>query len=347
MVIEANMGRYVQAPGAVLRLCDDLRGLDSLYVMGGGRALAKALPLLQVPGLKHLHRELLYQAAPCWRECQALATRAKELHAQAVLGVGGGVALDIAKAVAEQSGLPLFLLPTVAATCSAATRLIALYDEKGRRSGRLDMTRPIMGVYVDETLLADAPRRSLASGIADSLAKLSEAASAKLYRNNPSTPLWEAAISQAEHIVLQQFSFAQGAMDGDAQALSRVLFSNIFLTAQMTQLGSDRRLGELAHCFYNALTRLQSDEGVGRLTHLHGEVVGLGVLVEMRLCGEIAGIGEKQLRIFLRDTLRCPVNLRDLNLKLDKESLQALAEDMAEHAGLPAAWMESGLRAIL
>ena len=39
------MGRYVQAPGAVLRLCDDLRGLDSLYVMGGGRALAKALPL--------------------------------------------------------------------------------------------------------------------------------------------------------------------------------------------------------------------------------------------------------------------------------------------------------------
>ena len=45
MVIEANMGRYVQAPGAVLRLCDDLRGLDSLYVMGGGRALAKALPL--------------------------------------------------------------------------------------------------------------------------------------------------------------------------------------------------------------------------------------------------------------------------------------------------------------
>ncbi len=346
MLVEAGFGRYVQAPGAVQRLTDDLRGLESLFVMGGSRALEKAMPQLRVPGLGHLTRQTLTQQAPCWKECEPLARKAKESGAQAILGVGGGAALDIAKAAAEQSGLPLFLLPTVASTCSAATRFIALYDEQGRRTGSASLSRPIHGVYVDETLLADAPRRMLAAGIADSLAKLSETASAKLYRNNPSTPLWETAVSHAEHIALQQFSFAQAALDGEEQALSRVLFANIYLTAQMTQLGSDRRIGELAHCFSNALTRLQGQEGVGELTQLHGELVGLGVLMEMHLTGEIAGIGEKQVRIFLRDTLRCPVSLRDLDLSLDARALKALAQDIAHHSGVAENWIERGLQAI-
>jgi len=345
MRIEVGSGRYVQEKDAVRRLCADLRGIEHLFVCGGEKALRGVLPQLKIPGTV-LYRVILTQFAPSWREAGFLAKRAETLGCQAVLGVGGGCAMDMAKAIAEQAGLPLFLLPTTASTCAAATRLIALYDGRGRRTGSAQLSRPIFGTYADETLLAKAPARTLAAGIADSLAKLSETASARLYGQNPSTPLWEAQVSLAEHIVLQQFSFAQDALAGDSEALSRVWYNNLFLTAEMTRLGTDRKIAELAHCFCNALSRLPRT-GAGAFPYMHGEAVGVGVLLEMRLVGEIAGIGEEQLRHFLRETLSCPTTLGELVPDADDETVRIIAADMAESSGLDTGLIEQGIQAVL
>jgi len=345
MRIEVGSGRYVQEKDAVRRLCADLRGIGHLFVCGGEKALRGVLPQLKIPGTV-LYRAILTQFAPSWREAGFLAKRAGTLGCQAILGVGGGCAMDMAKAIAEQAGLPLFLLPTTAATCAAATRLIALYDGRGRRTGSAYLSRPVFGSYADEALLAKAPARTLAAGIADSLAKLSETASARLYGNNPSTPLWEAQVALAEHIVLQQFSFARDALAGDGGALSRVLYSNLFLTAEMTRLGTDRKTAELAHCFVNALSRLPRT-GAGAFPYMHGEAVGVGVLLEMRLAGEIAGIGEEQLRHFLHETLSCPTTLGELVPDADGETVRTIAADMAESSGLDTGLIEQGIQAVL
>lgn len=342
MDVNAAFLKYVQRPDAIARMADDLRGVENLYIIGGGRALSTFLPRFKLEAPLPT-TEVLYQSNPCWKECRAFAQKAEKIQAQAIIGVGGGVALDVAKAVAEQANVPVILVPTVPATCSAATRLICLYDEEGKRSGGTWLSNPIHSVYVDEELLAGTPRRMLASGIADSLAKFSETASARLFTDNPPSVQWEEAASQAEHIVLQQFSYAQAALDGDTAALSRVLLANLYLTARHTELGMDRRIAEVAHCFSNAVTRIWPAQ---ERSYMHGEYVGVGVLLEMRLTGEVQGINEKTLRIFLRDTLRCPTTLRDLNLALDNGRKAALIKDIAEHSGLLPGWIEKGLEAI-
>ena len=171
--------RYVQGPGALSRMAQDLRGLESAFVVGGERGLAAFLPAFRLEGAR-IETGGPLAGKSTWEQARALAERAVRADAPAILGAGGGAAMDLAKAVAALSGRRVYLAPTTAATCAAATTLIALYDGQGRRSGAYALPRPVDGVYADEALLAKAPARTLAAGIADGMAKLSETASACL-----------------------------------------------------------------------------------------------------------------------------------------------------------------------
>lgn len=330
MRITQGMIRYVQEPGAIGRLCEDLRGLDTLYVLGGKRALSAFAPQFAVEGA-HVTMETCTSPATCWAEARTLAQQVVDQDAQAVIGVGGGVALDLAKAVAAIAGRPLYLVPTTAATCSAATTLIALYDAQGRRTGSYTLPRPVEGVYVDEDLLRRAPVRTLAAGIADGMAKLSETASACLYADNPAEPQWRNSLAQSLHLMDIYFTHAADALDGDAAALSEILYANLYLTAQITATGSARRIGEVAHAFYNGVTCLFPSE---RLNFLHGEIVGVGVLLEMELTGTVAGYTRRSLQTFLRDVLHCPTTISALHLPVDEVSLAKLSAFISEKSGL-------------
>ena len=163
--------RYVQGPGALSRMAQDLRGLESAFVVGGERSLAAFLPAFRLEGA----RIEPLAGKSTWEQARALAERAVRADAQAILGAGGGAAMDLAKAVAALSGRRVYLAPTTAATCAAATTLIALYDGQGRRTGAYALPRTVDGVYADEALLAKAPARTLAAGIADGMALAEEA----------------------------------------------------------------------------------------------------------------------------------------------------------------------------
>ncbi|MDF2903310.1 MAG: glycerol dehydrogenase-like oxidoreductase, partial [Bacillus sp. (in: firmicutes)] len=58
---------------------------------------------------------------------QILTAITKEAEVGVVVGVGGGSVLDIAKAVAEDSHLPVVTIPTIAATCAAWSALTVIY----------------------------------------------------------------------------------------------------------------------------------------------------------------------------------------------------------------------------
>ena len=345
MTVIVNQGfiKYVQEPDALARLCSDLTGLDTLYCIGGRRALEQVRPQLRIDNAQILFREHT-SPATVWAEAREYAEEVLSSGAQAVIGAGGGAAIDAAKAVAAMTGRALYLVPTSAATCSAATTLIALYDQDGRRTGKHVLPRPIDGVYVDENILADAPKRLLASGIADSIAKLSEAASACLYADNPSEMRWMSMMSQALHLMDVYYTHAQPALNGDRESLRHVIYANLCLTAQITATGSQRRIGEIAHHFYNGVTCLFPQQ---RLSFLHGEIVGVGVLLEMSLAGAVAGNTARSIQTFLRDILHCPVSINDMHLPSDDISLAKLTAYISEKTDLSPITILAALKTIV
>ena len=98
------------------------------------------------------------------KELDSLATQ--NMNAKAVVGLGGGQALDAAKWIAWKNNLPLFQVPTSLATNAAF----------GQRAG-VRVNREVMyrgwavpqAVYIDYDVLQNAPRQLTVSGICDVL----------------------------------------------------------------------------------------------------------------------------------------------------------------------------------
>ncbi len=92
-----------------------------------------------------------------------------------MLGVGGGKALDVTKAVAHQSKLPQILVPTIASTDAPCTALAVIYKPNGEFYHYLFMPHNPDTVLADTAIIAQAPARFFAAGVGDALATYFEA----------------------------------------------------------------------------------------------------------------------------------------------------------------------------
>ena len=72
MIAEQGFVRYVQQKDALERLCQDLRGLETLCLLGSPRALAQIRPQLHVEGAS-IHEIALTSPFTVWSQAQAIA----------------------------------------------------------------------------------------------------------------------------------------------------------------------------------------------------------------------------------------------------------------------------------
>lgn len=136
-----------------------------------GERLAEILSAAKLePEVQLLTGEITAAAA------DAIAAATRTLGAGVVVGVGGGKALDAAKAVSLRLGLPVVTVPTVASNDSPTSSAIAMYDDDHRLVSVEAMPANPHAVLVDTELVANAPVRFLRAGIGDAVAKKFEAA---------------------------------------------------------------------------------------------------------------------------------------------------------------------------
>ena len=178
MIMRTGAGRYIQGENTSSLVGQELKrlGFHKVGIIAGKRAFEAAKQPL-ITGLDQAG--LVYDVSIYPGYCTAgdidfYVHWARQQSYDCVLGVGGGKLMDLSKAVGALARLPVFTLPTIAATCAAFAPLSVIYDETGHQETIRYHEDSVSGVFVDLTVLANAPQRYLAAGIADAFAKYCE-----------------------------------------------------------------------------------------------------------------------------------------------------------------------------
>lgn len=279
--------RYVQGAGALGLLNEEV-------VRYGNRALLVAAPSASErygaamrENLSSLDSvtEAVFGRECCDDEIERLKGLA---DVDVIIGVGGGKTLDTVKAVADDLGLPVVIVPTVASSDAPCSALSVIYTADGEFL-RYHVTKSNPNVVlVDSTIVADAPARFLVAGMGDALATWFEAESCHINKSaNMSGYLGSAtALGLARlcyETLLEYGVLALKACEEHVvtPALDRVIEANVLLSGLGFESGG---LGA-AHAIHNGLTVLEPTH-----SYWHGEKVAIGTLASLFLTDKDADL---------------------------------------------------------
>jgi glycerol dehydrogenase len=247
----------------------------------------------------------------CDEDLGSLALEAQAAGCDALVAAGGGKVLDAGKLLAQRLGLPCITVPTSAATCAGWTALANLYTPEGAFLGDVALERCPDLLVFDHDLVRQAPARTLASGIADAMAKWYEAS---VSSGTSGDGLVQQAVQMARLLRDLLLLEAEAALvDPSSPAWVRVAEGCALTAGLIGGLGGARCRTVAAHAVHNGLTQLAATHGC-----LHGEKVGFGVLVQLWLEEQLAGNrlaaqARRQLLPFFRQ-LGLPTDLEALGL---------------------------------
>ena len=258
----------------------------------------------------------------CEEDLQTLAREAS--GCDAVIASGGGKVLDAGKLLADRLNLPCITVPLSAATCAGWTALANLYSPQGAFQGDVALSRCPDLLVFDHAFVRQAPPRTLASGIADALAKWYESSVSSASSDDG---LVQQAVQMARVLRDQLLIDSAEAMrNPSGSAWVRVAEACALTAGVMGGLGGARCRTVAAHAVHNGLTQLPAAHAV-----LHGEKVGFGILVQLRLedrlgDNRLAAQAHRQLLPLLQQ-LGLPVSLADLGLaQASLSELQAVCD---------------------
>lgn len=223
------------------------------------------------------------------RSFDLVAEDVLEKEADVVIGLGGGRCIDIAKGAGDIADKRIITVPTSAATCAAVAILYVTYGEDGSVERSQFLKHEISAVLVDlDVTVADCPTRYLASGIADAMAKSPEFAFTMLNLGGAGkTSTSDTATIIADYTYRSYMEKGIAALDAvsrkecDANAEDMVCM-NLLLTGLISNLSTGGKQLAVAHNFYDAVCCLQKEV---RKNHLHGEIVGLAIPLQLAVNG--------------------------------------------------------------
>ncbi|NMO15890.1 iron-containing alcohol dehydrogenase family protein [Pyxidicoccus fallax] len=192
---------------------------------------------------------------------------------EAVVGFGGGRALDVAKYVAFLAGLSYLAVPTSLSNDGFCSPQSSLTQGGRRRSLRAAMPS---GVVVDTDVCLHAPDVLWWSGVGDLVAKVTAIADWKLAFHARGTPVNDFAALLSDATVFQFMARPVRDLEG-----VRLLATSLMLNGiAMEVSGSSRPASGSEHLMSHAL------DTVSRRPRLHGLQVGVATYVVSRLQGQ-------------------------------------------------------------
>ena len=318
--------RYVQGPEATDGLGEQMHtmGLEGpAYILASGRTTqnlsARWQRSLAAAGITFEIGD--FGGECCDPEIDKHVARARD--AQVVIGVGGGKALDTARAVAGQLATAVVNCPTLASTDAPCSALSVVYTTGGVFDRLIFYPRNPDLVLVDTSLVAQAPARYLVAGMGDALATWYEARTViEAHKPNQVHGATTATAGALANLCCQTL-YADGqaalaAVEANAvtPALERIVEANTLLSG----LGFESGGLAIAHSVHNGLTTAEATHSL-----LHGEKVAFGLVVQLVVEGRPTQELEQVIRFC--QAVGLPTTLAALHLRADDTAtLRTVAE---------------------
>ena len=329
-------GRYLQEPGVLNILGAEVMRLGhSPLVVGGKTALSLTREIIE---------KSVSSVCPCYRIEEHTGTcndeRAKELAELAksegldvIVGVGGGVIMDFAKLIGYFASMPVINVPTSSATCAAYTPLSVRYTPEGRTVGTQHYEREVDAVLVDTAVVSKQPVRLLLAGMFDAIAKFLEIKQ-RFSEDNDDNPLgldWAYHLSKQSYkeLITKTAPCIEDMKNGViSNTVEQVIFTAIATTGVISGIARGSNQCAIAHKFYETTRSLYPDAAA---PYLHGEIVGVGLLLQNRFNGEPEN-NDSLLTLMRENSM--PASITDIGAERNEASLNEYYERICNSSSI-------------
>ena len=213
---------------------------------------------------------------PTMEEVRRVEQTARGGHVGAVVGVGGGSKIDIAKLAASELGVPVISIPTAASHDGLSSPFASL---KGLNRPYSVQAQAPIGVLVDMDIIAESPHKLAASGCGDVMAKFTAVRDWRLAHERNGEYYGDYAASLALMSARLVAKNARRIGSGAREGLRVLMEALISCGVAMSIAGSSRPCSGSEHLFSHALDVIRPGGA------LHGEQCGVGAIMMAKLHG--------------------------------------------------------------
>ncbi len=334
------MGSYVRAFGSPLRYIQGANEFE--HIPEYAKSYGRACYIIDGSLYEDMNERLLelYKGNPdgfiaisfegecCQEEINRILKKAGENKIDVFIGVGGGKTLDTTKLCADDSSLPVFIVPTSASTDAPVSEIAVLYTKEGEYIGSKKVKKNADLVVVDSEIIVKAPKRLFLAGIADALATCLEAevcektgAPNYIGSGYRACKAGMAIARCCQDIIFRDSAKALESLETGTvtEAFENVVEANILLSG----LGFLNTGLSTAHGIHSGLTALPEAH-----SYLHGEKVAFGIVCQLVL-EEIEPSKLNCIMTFMTD-LGLPVTLADVGVESTDENIKVIAKKTVE-----------------
>ncbi len=321
--------KYVQGKDALLELHENVKDLGKSFLFicsRSGYRVAKDKIEKSFEGSGASIRFEVFGGISSTGELEKLRKIAGENHIEVIAAIGGGSAIDTAKATAYYEGLPVVIIPTVCATDAPCTGLSVIYHDDGTFSNYIFYPKNPDAVIVDTAIIAKSPVRFLVAGMGDALGTYFEAraclaSGAPSLENGGITKSAMALCELCYETLLEdgykaKVSVEQGLL---TPAVESIVEANTYLSG----VGADNGGLAVSHSVYNGFTALEECEKT-----MHGELVAFGTIAQLVL--ENAPMEEIEEVIAFCVSVGLPITLKQVGVTDESRVMIAAEKACAE-----------------
>ena len=326
--------KYTQGKGALASFYAQAKDLGERFLFvcsNSGHACCKDELEKSFEGSDAYRRYEIFGGISSNAEIARMEEIIKEDNIDCVVALGGGSAIDTAKAAAFYTGKKIAIIPTVAATDAPCTGLSVIYNEDETFDRYVFYPSNPDLVLVDTQVIADAPVDYFVAGLGDALGTYFEARTCKKMEA-PSLEgggICNSAMALCELCCETLFKYGAMAKHAvEANVVTPALETVVEATIYLSGVGADNGGLAAAHSIYNGFTAIDECADIN-----HGDLVAFGTLVQLVL--ENASEDEiLEVMSFIHE-VGLPMCLGDLNIddpsKIMPGCIKACAEGETIH----------------